>query len=157
MHFALSGERTKNPHMLKTAWLPQGRAEWSSMVADPSALRFMWVRNPYARLLSGFLDKAVSTRAPHFIRMINNEYGGPYNSTPAEFGRFVERIIAMRAQNIPIDAHFSPLTEHCGINKGMRYNFYLKVEEADVWYVDLVSFLGLDEAASSGWGLEVTM
>ena len=50
-----------------------------------------------------------------------------------------------------VNHHMRPVSMQCGIPEGVQYNFVLKVEEIDVWYPDLISMLGLEEPASSGW------
>jgi hypothetical protein len=123
-------------------------------VSDPSALRFMWVRNPYSRLLSGFLDKAVNAPEWWQIRFRIWEFGGPYGDSPDEFLRFVKTMLKMHSEGKHIDPHFSPQVEHCGLPQGMRYDFYLKVEEMEEWYADLIHILGMEKTVSSGWGPE---
>jgi hypothetical protein len=36
----------------------------------------------------------------------------------------------------------------------VRYDFYLKVEDMAVWFADLVSLLGLEDAVATGWGAD---
>lgn len=36
-----------------------------------------------------------------------------------------------------VNAHFKPLSQHCGLQNGMTYDFYLKTEELDDWYVNV--------------------
>eukprot|EP00951_Prasinocladus_malaysianus_P043351 scaffold539968_cov53-Prasinocladus_malaysianus.AAC.1 len=97
----------------------------------------MIVRDPYSRLLSGFLDKACYPTPGSWTENMNSEYGGPYQETPEEFGRFVSHLVSKRVRGELIDPHFSPLFDHCGLSTGMRYDLYLKAEEMDEWYADL--------------------
>lgn len=110
----------------------------------------MWVRNPYTRLLSGFLEK-LSGGKWHHRNVV--AHGGPYESTPEGFESFVERLVYMRDHGIAVNNHFAPLAERCGIDSGMQYDLYLRVEEIDMWYAEVVDFLGLREAVKSGWGI----
>jgi hypothetical protein len=50
-----------------------------------------------------------------------------------------------------VNGHFSPLSQHCELPIGMRYDFYLKVEEMEHWYEPLARLLGISAALSSGW------
>jgi hypothetical protein len=113
---------------------------------DKKRLRFIFVRNPYSRLLSGFLDKGV-----HWVSRMKSDYSGPYKATPADFKRFIRVLLARRNRGGRIDPHFELLSAACGIREGFQYNFYLKVEEMDVWYADFISLLGLGDAAATGW------
>eukprot|EP00193_Tetraselmis_chui_P005677 CAMPEP_0177762688 /NCGR_PEP_ID=MMETSP0491_2-20121128/6477_1 /TAXON_ID=63592 /ORGANISM="Tetraselmis chuii, Strain PLY429" /LENGTH=181 /DNA_ID=CAMNT_0019278757 /DNA_START=687 /DNA_END=1232 /DNA_ORIENTATION=- len=63
-------------------------------------------------------------------------------------------MLKMHNEGKHIDPHFSPQVEHCGLPQGMRYDFYLKVEEMEEWYADLIHILGMEKTVSSGWGPE---
>jgi hypothetical protein len=108
----------------------------------------MWLRNPYSRLLSGFLDKGVQEFT--FVNMAGYEY--PFEPTPDGFKLFLESLLDMRRKGLPINPHFKPQSELCGIPFGMQYDFYLKVEDIHLWYPDLISLLGLRDTVYSGWG-----
>eukprot|EP00951_Prasinocladus_malaysianus_P012752 scaffold95271_cov37-Prasinocladus_malaysianus.AAC.2 len=86
----------------------------------------MFVRNPYVRLLSGFLDKACNPHVESWVTLINDDYGGPYKSTPEDFARFVKILMSRFDNGEPINPHFSRLFDHCGLANGMRYDLYLK-------------------------------
>eukprot|EP00873_Tetraselmis_striata_P026577 jgi/Tetstr1/446841/TSEL_034320.t1 len=140
-------------HHTTAPWLKalRGVRAHGAKVADPRKLRFMFVRNPYARLLSGFLDKGVN-----WVTRMKAEYRGPYKATPAEFRRFVGVLLARRGRSVSIDPHFELLTRGCGMPHGYAYHFYLKVDEMDVWYADFIALLGLGEAAAAGWAPETS-
>jgi hypothetical protein len=111
-------------------------ADKRRLAEEPDRSRFMLVRNPYSRLLSGFLDKAC-----HPVGILNPQnrqwrradtilgHGGPYEETPEEFGRFIANLIKMkRASARRINGHFLPLSNRCGLDAGVQYNFFLRVE-----------------------------
>lgn len=110
----------------------------------------MWIRNPYKRLLAGFLDTAVNPGSKFWERAIKL-HGGPYRDTPEEFARFIGNLMAMRENGDSISAQFTPLVEHCGLDKGMQYDLYLRAEQMEDWYADLVSLLGLEDFVRAGW------
>lgn len=120
-------------------------------VSDPYILRFLWLRNPYSRLLSGFLDKGVISPWGGIHNNHMADYGAPYEPSPPEFLRFVKALTTMRADGAQMDYHFVPQAEQCGLSHGMQYDFHLKVENIHVWYPDLISVLGLEDVVSSGW------
>lgn len=139
-------------HNSAVPWLPPhaSHAELVARISQPSRLRFLWLRNPYSRLLSGFLDKGVQ---PWWIFDLGmNDYGAPFEPSPAEFLRFVTNLVAMRADGVPVNMHFLPQAEQCGLRDGMQYDFFLRVEDIHVWYPDLISLFGLEDTVRSGWG-----
>jgi len=135
-------------HSYNASWLPQNFLQWEQEIMQPSRMRFMIVRNPYARILSGFLDKCISNpwgnvRCP----------GMPYSRTAEDFARFVEVLYDdYMVKQVHVNTHFTPLVDHCGLPKGFKYHFYLKSEEIDVWYPGFVSYVGLESSVKSGWG-----
>eukprot|EP00951_Prasinocladus_malaysianus_P045147 scaffold595565_cov51-Prasinocladus_malaysianus.AAC.1 len=81
-------------------------------------------------------------------------HGGPYKDSPEEFARFIRELLAMQKTNRHINGHFVPLFKMCGLKEGFEFDLYLKVEEIDVWYADLIQLLGFQEFVKSGWGSE---
>eukprot|EP00873_Tetraselmis_striata_P015174 jgi/Tetstr1/435438/TSEL_024344.t1 len=141
-----------DPHHSPMTWLDPGEVKREDLVANtshPSNLRFLWLRNPYSRLLSGFLDEGVARARQYDNGMMG--YGAPFEPFSSEFLRFVKALTAMRADGLPLDKHLKPQAEQCGLPDGMQYDFYLKVEDIHVWYPDLVSLLGLEDVVSHGW------
>jgi hypothetical protein len=114
----------------------------------------MWVRNPYSRLLSAFLDKGVNTPGEKSWQDKVKRLGGPYYDSPQEFHRFLRNIVDVWEEGEALDYHFKPQSRLCGLPQGVRYDFYLKVEDMAVWFADLVSLLGLEDAVATGWGAD---
>ena len=119
------------------------------------APRFLLIRNPYSRLLSGFLDKCL-------LQSEQRLFPNTFNCTAtldklgpiAAFAEFVE--IAMPDGSGPtsvkfLNPHFSPQVDHCSIRAG--YDFYLPVEQMPSWYAPFVAVLGLEQVARSGWNV----
>eukprot|EP00316_Scyphosphaera_apsteinii_P004972 CAMPEP_0119312562 /NCGR_PEP_ID=MMETSP1333-20130426/26884_1 /TAXON_ID=418940 /ORGANISM="Scyphosphaera apsteinii, Strain RCC1455" /LENGTH=266 /DNA_ID=CAMNT_0007317203 /DNA_START=199 /DNA_END=999 /DNA_ORIENTATION=- len=104
--------------------------------------RFMVVRNPYSRLLSGYLDKCI----------LKSESGPcPMNVSHARknpVSGFAE-LVARVQSKAKLNAHFSLLTHHCGIQAG--YDYYLRVEQIDQWYSPFVNVTGLARAVRFDW------
>ena len=132
------------------------REEIVSRISEPEHLRFMWLRNPYSRLLSGFLDKGVGGNINEKYNAGMGNYGAPFTPTPSEFLRFVKALLSMRADGEKIDKHFELQAHQCGMQHGMQYDFHLKVEDIHVWYPDLVALFGLEDTVSSGWSFQVS-
>mmetsp|Transcript_39822 Transcript_39822/g.112980 ORF Transcript_39822/g.112980 Transcript_39822/m.112980 type:complete len:369 (-) Transcript_39822:310-1416(-) len=149
IHKEMSGQSLQGGavHGHNATWLPQSFEQWQEEVMLPERMRFMIVRNPYARVLSAFLDKCVGNHDIH-IRCPGN----PYKSGKAEFARFIQLLLETYiVQHKHMNGHWSPLAEHCGLPKGFKYHFYLKSEEMDVWYPEFISYLGMEASAMSGW------
>lgn len=147
-------------------------------LADRSVPRLLFVRNPYSRLLSGYLDKIVAkggmcARRParplrHAARLdhrgrVRARLPAPWRRRARShfrprgyvrgsgFGPFVNAVIAAHGAG-QLNVHYSPLSEHCLLPAGMRYDFALKIEQLDQWYAPVAHALGVSRAAESGWG-----
>eukprot|EP00193_Tetraselmis_chui_P012482 CAMPEP_0177784172 /NCGR_PEP_ID=MMETSP0491_2-20121128/19534_1 /TAXON_ID=63592 /ORGANISM="Tetraselmis chuii, Strain PLY429" /LENGTH=280 /DNA_ID=CAMNT_0019304871 /DNA_START=293 /DNA_END=1135 /DNA_ORIENTATION=- len=141
----------------REVWRPGvSREEVLREIRDPSAPRFMFVRNPYVRLLSGFLDKAlaeynkggvkVKIRSIPFLKAL----GGPFEDSPSGFLAFTRACLAQHRRGRSVNAHWEAQSRaSCGVRQGMQYDFYLKVEDIDIWYIDFMSLTGLQNAAQA--------
>jgi hypothetical protein len=141
-------------HSKSVPWLRilNGRPGYWQENENEKNLRIMFIRNPYTRLLSGFLDKGVL-----WGTVIKRGHREPYSATPAEFKRFIQALIARRDAGLEMNQHFELLSRLCGVSAGYQYNFYLKVEEIDVWYADFVSLLGIGHTTARGWKQHTTV
>jgi len=145
---------------------PDGEVIWPvyweapAMAKSPLFPRIMIVRDPYTRLLSAYLSKVAR---PNKIYDSKNTFGMPRESSlldvvkltpsPADFGAFVMALsVHVRASGFRgVNKHFQPLHHKCGLMSGMHHDLVLKVEEMDIWYKDLITLMGLEAVASSGW------
>jgi hypothetical protein len=92
------------------------------------------VRNPYDRLMSGYLDK---------INRVTEVPGKP-NAT---FGEFVDAIALLKPENLNV--HWMPIATHCvatGPNAYSYTKFYRMEDSLDAALVDAFSRLGFSEA-----------
>jgi len=98
------------------------------------------VRNPYARFLSAFLDKAA-----------RHKRGITFNGTFAEFAVNLAGCDPdIRDGTCPRrDVHFTPQLKHCYLSDGFRYDLVLRIEEMPMWYEAVMAMLGLRTAAQS--------
>lgn len=137
-----------SPH--KALVKQRSRAERAQeLLADPRVPRIMLVRDPFARLLSGFLDKASTSRRwlESRLPMPCRSNGGGCYSPGQPFSSFVQAA----TQSERINAHFQLLSKHCLIDRGLSYDYYLKVEQIDQWYAPLVAALQLRAVTAKGW------
>ena len=99
------------------------------------------VRNPYARLLSAYLDKAA-----------RHKRGITFNGTFPEFAvhlaSCVERVEG-HGSCPRSDLHFAPQLSHCHLSDGFHYDLVLRLEEMPRWYEAVINLLGLRVAAQS--------
>ena len=100
------------------------------------------VRNPYARFLSAYLDKA----APH-------KRGITFNGTFAEFAVHLASCKPQPGEwtgSCPSrDVHFAPQLSLCHLSAGFRYDLVLRIEEMPIWYEAVIDLMGLRVAAQS--------
>lgn len=136
-------------HTRPTPWTRwpnlDSREKVLAKVHDPGSMRFMWLRNPYSRLLSAFLEKICSGKW-------RGVFGGPFSCTPPEFGRYIRALLSRADRGAYIDPHFTLQVDHCGLGRGVEYDYYLKVEESNEWYPEFMALAGLAGAAKHGWG-----
>lgn len=147
-------------------------------VMAPRTVWLMIVRNPYERLLSGYLDKVVRldsiTRDPFSVHWVRQ---GQFNATPEHYAQFVRKFGQRRGwvdpkykkeMNYFARIHIWPITHIPDIavqdalwastrsdrNEPELYvrPRLLKLERMTEWYPALVHELGISEAVSKpGW------
>eukprot|EP00873_Tetraselmis_striata_P014009 jgi/Tetstr1/434273/TSEL_023380.t1 len=140
-------------HTARTPWsywkdldsLPQVTAK----VMDRATPRFMWVRNPYTRLLSGFLNKICSGKWEGYSKSL----GGPFSCTADDFGRYIRALDVLVHRGSQPDAHLALQVEHCGLPHGLQYDYFLKVEYEADWYPEFIALAGLADLVKHGWAL----
>ena len=142
--------------------VPDSYAEYDQELQSPRYPRIMVTRNPYARLLSAYLDKCIhqAHKMPsHFPEM--SDYN--WTATPEDFVVFVDRLHALlnryRATgHEAFNAHFWPISEKapgwlgCGVPHGFQYDYVLKLEEEGTWFAEMLALTGMSEVAAWGWG-----
>ena len=137
--------------------------------------RFLFVRNPYERLLSAYLDE-VARRNENWKHMVGLTIGFlqpdrhhlVWNTSTTSFDRFARALIARAAQNRSVGYSFAndhllplmhPVTQSqsprsCLTDKFRRggrieeHFHVLKVEEMQSWYPWVVRILGLNATVS---------
>lgn len=111
-------------------------------VQDRTVPRIMITRNPYSKIFSAYNDKKAHEDL--------NDYLPDYDLT-GNF-TFLPEYLSWRLENgAQIDDHFRPLSTLCCIPDGFRYDYYLPLEELDLWYPGFLRLLGLEEDAATGW------
>ena len=137
-------------HRSEAPWLPRSLSELRAQVLNSNATRMVFVRNPYTRLLKGFLARAARPPSKLWAKVVRR-HGGPYRASPQEFTRFIRNLLAMRGNGRRINKQFAPVTEQCGIGLGMEYDLHLRLEQMEDWYPDLVQLMGLEDFVRRGW------
>ena len=146
--------------------------EWKRLVASGPA--YMIVRNPFTRLLSGYIDKVERHPDPRKWPSSFTGSGG--------FAAFVRAVV--EEPPATLNKHFALQSAQCGVDAGMRLVLapasapvavqdvvhglspvdcapdppptvarykVLRIEEEETWYPSLVCRLQLQQAVSSGW------
>ena len=122
--------------------------------------RFIIVRDPYARALSGFLDKMFAGTG-----LYRKQFGMAEKPSrdAAGFQVFLDALEAkLKAKPKNVDQHFAPQSSmgkrpyqnvsSCFIQEGYQYDFILKLEEMSEWMADFIVMNGLVERTRTGWG-----
>ena len=151
---------SRNPH-IRTMWkLPTkwqmlgGYPALEEALRSPNVPRFMFVRNPYVRLLSGFADKiehAITGGKLGFMSpkgySVQKHLGLGLEANFSTlkfpltkdqfvsdgFPDFVEAVSHLSNARYQLNGHFTPQSVHCGIKSGLEFDYYLPVEEMDQW------------------------
>ncbi len=127
------------PHSLHE-WTPD---EIRSALRDPTVPRAMLVRNPYTRFMSAYLDK-IRGDFDRWTEIIPGLTPTMRESAEA-FSAHVETL-----RNVT-EAHFALQTAHCALPDGMHFDYFLKIEEMEQWYVDFVSLLNMQRPMRCCW------
>jgi Sulfotransferase family len=122
-----------------------GEQAFNSLMASDEYVRFSFVRNPYVRLLSGYLDKIVR-RAPESVRILEvaTILGLTENDTQdLSFLGFLKCIEFMLARGDHIDKHWR--SQHQQLHPdAIRYGFVGRVENLEGDMARLATLLGFD-------------
>ena len=100
--------------------------------------RFMVVRNPYARLISAFLDK-FSGRVERFKE---GNYSDFVDYVWDKWNNCGKTFKCFRAE---ADRHLRPQVDYCNQQYGFQLDFVLKLEESHMWLPELLSHLQVPE------------
>lgn len=143
-----------NPHIACPDLKDTSEEEFNGALKDDSIPRIMFVRDPYSRLLSAYLDLIKN----HTYNTIYNYLPGSTYDKASGYGGFVDILLGQYMKSFKdawknINSHFLPQAHKCYLsNNKFSYDYYLKVEHTDQWFVSLVRVLGLEEEVSTGWG-----
>ena len=135
-------------------------AEWSRMLREEATPRYMIVREPFARLLSAYLDKIMGDDP-----LPTDLWPSGFRRRSDGFGAFVRAVVRERAgrlnrhfelQSRQCDAHWpsdGAAEAHHSQQGRVRYSSVLRLEDVQSWYPEMACRLGLEDAVSSGWSV----
>lgn len=115
-------------------------------------------RNPYVRLLSGYIEKhAKGTDGLYWgSKKSTRKWIASYDSDT--FSDFVGKLFVVYgymdkslSRQLRVNHHFAQQARFCGFDQGLTYDYVLKLERINEWYYDLVEDLGLGDVVQSGW------
>lgn len=104
---------------------------------------FMFVRNPYSRLLSAYVDK-IYTPNPVYWNMMGSAIARKFRKPrPRErcfhditFLEFVKHVVDALTKNTQLDEHFIPISKLCDVcNVNYKYIGKMETFKKDVFYV----------------------
>lgn len=134
-----------------------------AMQYDSKIPRIFIVRNPYERLLSGYLDKVVKPDMKEVTALggfenYYNAYQLPLSlntsvqaNPVATFLQFLRYINNVQQH---VDGHWMSQSKSCFLQYGMKYDYFLHVEHMAQWYSPLVQYLGLEKEVDTGWNFQ---
>ena len=152
------GIQAKDPHRIVTQSLSSlmqpPRRPIQEILQDPRVPRITIVRNPFARLLSGYLDKmVVNSTAPSYKQSVGYKLwefermkpGHGWFSMGDNFSRFVQAVV-----NSPkVNRHFELQSQHCALPNGLLWDYALHLEDAAAWYTPFVRLLQLERVVGT--------
>lgn len=136
-----------NPRANGLAYVSQLSPRAANRVLFPSQdaarryFTFIIVRNPFARVLSAWLDKKdfSSFNLPQdfaaFVAMLEQEHEHENIEGTAD----------------SLNEHFAPMSSFCGVRTGVAFDFVGRLEEIDAWGPRLVEYLGIANYTLDGW------
>lgn len=119
-----------------------------TLFEKPDVLTLMLVRNPVARVLSAYLDKATNITG-YYHEMLQ-----PFNPDlhgPASFTQFVLHIQHSVEQG-KADPHWKLQSDACALPGGAEWDIHLKVECRALWGPSLFNRYDMHRWTDSGWG-----
>ena len=130
----------------------------SSLLSDVDIPLITVGRNPYVRLLSGYLDKrAHGEHYPYwgldvYLHMRLMLYRAD------TFECFVRQLYALygllgnRLHRVDgVNHHFAQQARFCWYDGGLRYDYMLKLERINEWYDEVIADLELQHHVASQW------
>jgi len=131
----------RNPHHRDQSPLPRvlagnNRPHFERVLQSGDYYLFSFVRNPYSRVLSCYLDKIVGTAYERKIRLPQLGY------EPDDEVSFVEFLERVREQPQHLrDIHWSPQWYLMGVHNGLEYDFIGRFENFQSEFEDVLDYL----------------
>lgn len=134
----------ENPHSTYTS---NTLSKMRSAIDDKSVPRYLVVRNPYSRLLSGYIDKILNNKEAQFMP--------PGFKINGSFPDFVEKLIRHHRKTSLRDFndHFRLMTTSCLLPRGFEYDYILPLEHFQFWYEPMAVAMDLVAVSRTGWNV----
>lgn len=122
-----------------------------ALLQNTGVPRIRLIRNPYARLLSAYLDKlTLNNHSTGFDHWVLRRVKPPGFRVGDSFNRFLELVTG--APDVSrLNEHFRLQHDACVLPNGSSWDYELKVEEMSSWYAPVLQMLGLEDTACTGW------
>lgn len=153
----LGGARCNSSHYLPTPCDTLNsstrflRAHGELLLRDRRVTRVTIVRNPYSRLLSGYLEIMLGEEGALWQNASGWRRWLAMHSKPSRFrlgGSLLELARALVVEHHP-NAHFKLQSSVCVLPDGREYDLTLRAEEADQWTLPLMRLLGLVDRSTA--------
>jgi hypothetical protein len=136
----------ESPH--SQLYVGGGNNEFRAQLRSMTVPRFLIVRNPYIRFLSAYIEKIEHCK--------DHAFAPPGYKIGEPFEKFIVETIKHqngfnRKRWADFNNHFTLMSNLCGMNASMTYDYYLPLEQMDYWYEPLIRYLGIESYTKVGW------
>jgi hypothetical protein len=138
----------EGPH--SQPYIGGGINEFRLKLKNTSVPRFLIIRNPYIRFLSAYMDKIERVKDAHFAPP-GYKIGESFEKFVVKSIQYQNRFSHKRWEDF--NDHFTLMSNLCGINASMTYDYYLPLEQMDYWYEPFIRALGIEEYTKVGWNI----
>lgn len=152
----------ESPHSVPTV---EART-YRKYMGNPFVPRVLITRNPYIRLLSGYIDKVkyqqdISLLPPGitlndtFETFVDKIITYETSQTKVEINQTYSFVtyFSDKPHEINFNDHFRLMSQSCMIPQGMTYDYILPLEQMDKWYEPLVRGFKLEDFVQQGWNI----
>jgi len=141
-------DRTRSPLLN-----PLQVVNFRALLADPRFFKFCFVRNPYARILSAFLDKFEADPVSRRLSLKKYRMRGEFWKREVGFADFVDMVSRQNPERM--DLHWRPQVLQT-FRGSIRYDFIGKLENFRADFRSVLERIGTDPAAFEKIPVEAT-
>lgn len=147
---------------LKELWWHYSERAAIKIITCPDFFKFTFVRNPFSRAVSVFLDKHVNGGPPYTRQHWNRKFFGQlgfrasrFSKNPGgllSFGQFVDLVGGvMRRERETIEPHIAPQMDMCALNE-IKYDFVGRFENLEEDAKKVMGIIGVEKLSAFSIG-----